>query len=135
MYFAPIILTSFQPYFFNFIPQPIQIVEEVQDVQIEENINSLSCAVEKFEQLILPSDNSFRIELTTDYMNLSPKNSAIHLPAKEEFISFYNEVINRYKFTYRNSKVKHSWSQQDVVILLWLTNWQYSRKRVHPIDF
>ena len=68
-------------------------------------------------------------------MNLSPKNSVIHLPAKEEFISFYNEVINRYKFTYRNSKVKHSWSQQDVVILLWLANWQYSRKRVHPIDF
>jgi hypothetical protein len=68
-------------------------------------------------------------------MNLNQKYASVKLPSLDEFISFYNTVINRYKATYGNSKSKHSWSQQDVIMLLWVINWVYNKKSVNPIEF
>jgi hypothetical protein len=61
-------------------------------------------------------------------MNLNKKFDSIKLPSLNEFVSYYHTIINRYKTTYGNSKLKHSWSQQDVVILLWITNWLFVKK-------
>ena len=68
-------------------------------------------------------------------MNLNQKYASIELPSLNEFITFYNTVINRYKSTYGNSKSKHSWSQQDIVILLWIVNWLYNKNLTNPINF
>lgn len=68
-------------------------------------------------------------------MNLNKKFDSIKLPSFNEFVSYYDTVINRYKTTYGNLKLKHSWSQQDVAILLWIINWLFVKKQVNPLNF
>ena len=48
MYFSPIILTAFQPYFCNFIPQPLPLPEVISAPERHENLNAISSAAEKF---------------------------------------------------------------------------------------
>jgi hypothetical protein len=48
MYFSPIILTPFHPYFLNYINQPIPIPEMPSISEIFKNKNTLTSAAEKF---------------------------------------------------------------------------------------
>ena len=68
-------------------------------------------------------------------MNLSPRYSNIELPAKEDFVSLYEKTLQRYRVSYGNNKVKRSWSQHDVTILLWMINWIFRSTNIHPLDF
>jgi hypothetical protein len=52
MYFSPIILTAFKPYICNYVTN-VPIKPEIPiEIKFQENVNSLSCAVQKFTQLI-----------------------------------------------------------------------------------
>lgn len=68
-------------------------------------------------------------------MNLNQKYSEIQLPTIEQFIPFYNSILIKYKTTYASHKIKHSWSQHDIIILLWIVNWLYQTSSVEPINF
>lgn len=68
-------------------------------------------------------------------MNLSFKYSHVELPSKEEFVPIYRKIIQKYRLSYVNGRVKKSWSQLDVLTLLWLVNWVYRNTGIHPVDF
>jgi hypothetical protein len=66
-------------------------------------------------------------------MGLNQKYSQIELPRIEDFVNYYLSLIKKYKSTYNNDKIKCSWGQHDILILLWSINLIKHKRSIHPI--